>query len=160
MKTFLYILLLLAIFITETQVAATKHNKHGIPRKYNRVFNPFHRYRGQESSLPNKRRLRNVKKRRLRSSNLFGCKCGIAQQGADSAKHNLTSPYEMPRLRQAKKHTRIVGGYTPQTRPWMAFAPMSGMTWTFIRPWLPPVLWSALCGAPGMSVRVGGATTY
>ena len=121
MKTFLYILLLLAISIISTQVAATKYNKHGIPRKYNRVFNPFHRYRGQESSLPNKRRLRNVKKRRLRSSNLFGCKCGIAQQGADSAKHNLTSPYEMPRIhRQAKKHTRIVGGYTPKTRPWMA----------------------------------------
>ena len=64
----------------------------------------------------------------------FGCDCGVAEQGADKNKRNISrpsSPYDIPKFRSIPgsgyvKHqykintrSRIVGGYQPKTRPWM-----------------------------------------
>lgn len=70
-------------------------------------------------------RYRIASKSTMRKEFTFGCQCGIADQGADNAKPNFTSPYEMPKLRISKK-TRIVGGYTPKDRPWMALLELEG----------------------------------
>ena len=59
--------------------------------------------------------------RRKKAGNFFGCDCGAAEKGADNARPNLSSPYTLPKLRREhSKKTRIVGGYTPKVRPWMA----------------------------------------
>ena len=112
MKTNFKILLLLAILIAisiqETSARKTKKTRG------------LYRFRGQKR-LRSYRRFRNRKKRR--SANLFGCDCGIAERGADNTKTNLTdyatNEIKKPKLTQAKR-TRIVGGYMPKSRPWMA----------------------------------------
>ena len=62
-----------------------------------------------------------IGRRRRKEANFFGCDCGSAEKGADNARPNLSSPYTLPKLRREhSKKTRIVGGYTPKVRPWMA----------------------------------------
>ena len=63
----------------------------------------------------------------VRSTDLdYGCKCGDAEQGADNMKPNVsTTPYDMPTFRSGNRKnqntkSRIVGGYSPKERPWMA----------------------------------------
>ena len=46
-------------------------------------------------------------------------------EGADSAKSNLSSPYDIPKKFRRAKKSRIVGGYTPKSRPWMALLELS-----------------------------------
>lgn len=48
---------------------------------------------------------------------MFGCDCGQAEEGADHSKSNVSTPYR-PLVKNTK--SRIVGGYAPKTRPWMA----------------------------------------
>ena len=113
MKTNLKIWLLLAILIA----IAIEETSSRLRRK-TRQTRFLNRFRGLK-------RLRNYQRyykgRKRKNANLFGCDCGIAEKGADSTKNNLTNyaTNEIQKLAQAKR-TRIVGGYMPKSRPWMA----------------------------------------
>ena len=115
MKTNLKILLLLAILIAIAIQETSSQHRLKRKTKKTRFLN---RFRGLKR-LRNYRRYHKGRKRR--NANLFGCDCGIAERGADSTKNNLTdfATNEIQKIAQAKR-TRIVGGYMPKSRPWMA----------------------------------------